>query len=167
MAYMLSAWLSMEHRQEQMFATCDCVAACLAAKPRDWQAQVKGLPKAEVKRRNLSYADLADKLSAVGVRDNKRNISIKIGRGTFTAVFLIQCLTAIGCNTLHCRFRPIADSHSGALRTAERAVAIQSLSDARLIHILQLDDSDDDGPDSLRRMVEAAIARRKKEGRQQ
>jgi hypothetical protein len=49
----------------------------------------------------------------------------------------------------------------------ERAVAIQSLSDAQLIHILQLDDSDDDGPDSLRRMVEAEIARRKKEGRQQ
>jgi hypothetical protein len=46
----------------------------------------------------------------------------------------------------------------------ERGIAIQSLSDAQLIHILQLDDSDDDGPDSLRRLVEDEIARRKKEG---
>jgi len=43
--------------------------------------------KAELKRRNLSYADLADKLAAIGVKDNERNISNKIGRGTFTAVF--------------------------------------------------------------------------------
>ena len=52
----------------------------MAAKRRDWQAQVKGLLKAELKRRNLSYADLADKLGAVGVKDSERNISNKISR---------------------------------------------------------------------------------------
>lgn len=73
----------------------------MAAKTRDWQAQVKGLLKAELKRRNLSYADLADKLAAVGVKDNERNISNKIGRGTFTAVFFVQCMDAIGARTIH------------------------------------------------------------------
>lgn len=73
----------------------------MAAKRKDWQAQVKGLLKAELKRRNLSYADLADKLAEVGVKDNERNISNKISRGTFTAVFFVQCLEAIGCKTLH------------------------------------------------------------------
>ncbi len=67
----------------------------------DWQAQVKGLLKAELKRRNLSYADLADKLAEIGVRDSERNISNKIARGSFTAVFFIQCLEAIGCRMLH------------------------------------------------------------------
>lgn len=67
----------------------------------DWQARVKGILKAELKRRNLSYADLADRLGAIGVKDNERNISNKIARGSFTAVFFIQCLTAIGCHTLH------------------------------------------------------------------
>jgi hypothetical protein len=73
----------------------------MAAKTRDWQAIVKGLLKAELKRRNLSYAHLADKLAAIGIKDNERNISNKIGRGTFTAVFFVQCMEAIGCRTVH------------------------------------------------------------------
>jgi Domain of unknown function (DUF6471) len=71
------------------------------AKTKAWQAKVKGLLKAELKRRNLSYADLADKLGAVGIDDNERNISNKISRGTFTAVFFVQCMEAIGCQTIH------------------------------------------------------------------
>jgi Domain of unknown function (DUF6471) len=73
----------------------------MAAKRKDWQAQVKGLLKAELKRRNLSYADLAEKLAAIGIKENQRNISNKIGRGTFTAIFFIQCMEAIGCQTIH------------------------------------------------------------------
>ena len=70
------------------------------AKPRDWQAKVKGLLKAELKRRNLSYGDLAEKLAAIGIDDNERNISNKVSRGTFTAVFFVQCMEAIGCHTV-------------------------------------------------------------------
>lgn len=73
----------------------------MAAKSRDWQAQVKGLLKAELKRRSLSYADLAAQLAAIGIKDNERNISNKIGRGTFTAVFFVQCMEAIGAKTIH------------------------------------------------------------------
>ena len=72
-----------------------------AKKSKDWQAQTKGLLKAELKKRNLSYADLAEKLAAVGIKENERNISNKIGRGSFTAVFFIQCMEAIGCRTVH------------------------------------------------------------------
>lgn len=68
---------------------------------KDWQAQVKGLLKAELKKRNLSYADLAEKLRAIGVNDSERNISNKISRGSFTAVFFVQCMEAIGCRTIH------------------------------------------------------------------
>lgn len=73
----------------------------MAARRKDWQAQVKGLLKAELKRRNLGYADLAEKLAAIGIKDNERNISNKIARGTFAAVFFIQCMEAIGCKTIH------------------------------------------------------------------
>ena len=73
----------------------------MASKTKDWQAKAKGLLKGELKRRNLSYGDLATKLVAVGVKDNERNISNKIGRGTFAATFFLQCLEAIGCKTLH------------------------------------------------------------------
>lgn len=73
----------------------------VAAKRKDWQAQIKGLLKAELKRRDLTYGGLAEKLAAIGIKDNERNISNKIGRGTFTAIFFLQCLEAIGCKTLH------------------------------------------------------------------
>lgn len=73
----------------------------VAAKQKDWQAHVKGLLRAELARRNLSYAELAEKLAAIGVRDNERNLSNKIGRGTFTAIFFVQCMEAMGCKTVH------------------------------------------------------------------
>ena len=73
----------------------------MAPRRRDWQAIVKGLLKAELARRNLSYADLAEKLAAIGIKDNERNLSNKIGRGTFTAIFFVQCMEAIGCKTIH------------------------------------------------------------------
>lgn len=37
----------------------------------------------------------------IGVKDNERNISNKISRGTFTAVFFFQCMEAIGVKTIH------------------------------------------------------------------
>lgn len=66
----------------------------------EWQKKVKGLLKSELKRRHIGYKELADKLEAVGVKDSERNIANKLARGSFTAVFLIQCLEAIGCHTL-------------------------------------------------------------------
>ena len=62
----------------------------------EWQAKVKGLLKAELKRRNIGYRELAERLGAMGVHDSERNIANKISRGGFTAVFLVQCLEAIG-----------------------------------------------------------------------
>jgi hypothetical protein len=51
-------------------------------------------------RRNLGYGELAEKLSAVGIHENSRNLSNKIAQGTFTAGFFISCLIAIGCHTV-------------------------------------------------------------------
>ena len=65
-----------------------------------WEAKVKGLLKSELKRRNVSYAQLVEKLDAIGVVDSEPNIRNKMSRGKFTAVFLIQCLEAIGSNSL-------------------------------------------------------------------
>lgn len=66
----------------------------------EWEAKVKGLLKSELKRRNVSYKDLTDKLAAIGVVDSEPNIRNKMSRGKFTAVFLIQCLEAIGSSNL-------------------------------------------------------------------
>ena len=66
----------------------------------DWGARAKGLLKAELKRRNVSYRKLAEKLEPLGVKETERNIANKIARGSFTAVFLLQCLEAIGARKL-------------------------------------------------------------------
>jgi hypothetical protein len=63
--------------------------------------KVKGLQKGELKRRSVTYADPVDKL--VDIIDFEPNIRNNISRGKFTAVFLIQCLEAIGCSSLHLR----------------------------------------------------------------
>jgi hypothetical protein len=68
---------------------------------RDWQATVKGAIRAELARRNLSYKDLAERLAAIGVTDSERNISNKINRGTFSAVFFVQCMEALGVHNIH------------------------------------------------------------------
>lgn len=73
----------------------------MAAKRKDWKALVKGLLKAELKRQGLSYADLAGRLAALGVKDNELNIKNKINRGTFTAIFFVQCMEAIGVKAIH------------------------------------------------------------------
>lgn len=66
----------------------------------DWQARVKGILKAELKRRNVGYRELAERLGALGIHETERNIANKISRGGFTAAFFVQCLIAVGCHTV-------------------------------------------------------------------
>lgn len=66
----------------------------------DWAERAKGLLKAELKRRNVGYRELAEKLTADGFPETERNIANKISRGGFTAAFFIQCLSVIGCTAL-------------------------------------------------------------------
>jgi hypothetical protein len=73
------------------------------AKDKAWEDRVKGLLKAELKRRNIGYRELAERLEKLGVKDSERNIANKISRGGFTAVFLVQALSAIGCQSLDLR----------------------------------------------------------------
>lgn len=68
---------------------------------QEWQNRVRGLLRAELARRGVTYDELVEKLAAIGVRESPQNIANKMSRGTFTAAFLIQCLDAIGCKTLH------------------------------------------------------------------
>ena len=67
---------------------------------KEWQDRVKGILKAEVKRRNVSYQQLSGRLADMGIHEGEKNIRNKISRGGFSAVFLVQCLEAVGCQTL-------------------------------------------------------------------
>lgn len=65
-----------------------------------WARRARNLLKGELARRGVSYTDLAALLKQIGVRDSTENIRNKINRGTFSALFLLQAMTAMGCKSL-------------------------------------------------------------------
>ncbi len=67
----------------------------------DWQAKAANILKAELKRAGVTYAQLVDRLAAIGIDEKEVNVRNKLSRGKFTAAFLLQCLTAIGVHQLH------------------------------------------------------------------
>lgn len=66
----------------------------------DWAEYAKNVLKAELRRKGLSYRDLAERLAAIGISESERNLANKISRGGFTAAFFLQCMGAIGVENL-------------------------------------------------------------------
>lgn len=66
----------------------------------EWEARVANMLKAELKRHGVTYRQLVEKLAAIDVDEKEVNIANKLARGKFSAVFLIQCLKAIGAERL-------------------------------------------------------------------
>jgi len=66
----------------------------------EYEAKAKNLLKAELKRKGITYAQLAALLAERGVQETERNLNNKISRGGFTASFLLLCLDAIGVKNL-------------------------------------------------------------------
>lgn len=62
----------------------------------EWAIKAKGILKAELKRKNIGYRELAAKLTEMGTEIGEQGVTNKISRGGFSASFLIQCFEAIG-----------------------------------------------------------------------
>ena len=62
--------------------------------------RAKNILKSELKRRGITYAELAQKLTALGVQESERNLANKISRGSFTAAFFMMCMDAIGVRSV-------------------------------------------------------------------
>lgn len=66
----------------------------------EYEKRVQGILKAELKRRGVTYAQLSEKLAAMGITESEPNIRNKLARGKFSAAFMLECLTAIGVQSL-------------------------------------------------------------------
>jgi hypothetical protein len=77
-----------------------------------WAEYAKALLKSELKRKNVSYRDLAERLTAMGIPESERNIANKISRGGFTAAFILQCFAAIGSQVVRLDDMPQLAVHS-------------------------------------------------------
>ena len=67
---------------------------------KDWNQEAKGILKAEMARRHMTYKDLVEKLAATGTTETEANLRNKVSRGGFAAGFLVQCLVAMGAHSV-------------------------------------------------------------------
>jgi len=63
---------------------------------KDWAERVHRHLKAELKRANVTYEELADKMKKHGFKETKASIASKLSRNTAPAAFFIAALVAIG-----------------------------------------------------------------------
>jgi hypothetical protein len=62
---------------------------------RDWAERAARHLKAELKRADVTYEELAERLKAHGFSETKASISNKLARATVPASFFLACLAAL------------------------------------------------------------------------
>jgi hypothetical protein len=62
--------------------------------------RIRQFLKAELKRRDVTYEELARRLNELGGQETKASVANKVSRGQFTAVFFVDSLRAIGIENL-------------------------------------------------------------------
>ncbi len=65
-----------------------------------WQDHSKRHIKAELKRADVGYADLATRMSDMGLPETEGSVTTKINRGTFPAWFYMAAMKAVGTHTV-------------------------------------------------------------------
>jgi hypothetical protein len=68
----------------------------IATKEREWADRARRYVKAELKRAEVSYAELARRLKDHGLEETEASITAKLNRGTFAATFFLATMKAIG-----------------------------------------------------------------------
>jgi hypothetical protein len=68
----------------------------VGGKGEELRDRLSSFVKAELKRRKVTYADLADRLKGHGLLDeSETTIKAKLKRGSFAATFLVAALAAL------------------------------------------------------------------------
>lgn len=93
------------------------------ADEKAWEELAKNILRAQMMVNGVSYATLAERLAALGITDNELNLRNKVSRGRFTAVFLMQCLTALGADWIKVPTLAEGGRHGGAQALAKTASA--------------------------------------------
>ncbi|TPK70772.1 hypothetical protein FJ527_28265 [Mesorhizobium sp. B2-4-18] len=67
-----------------------------ATTEKEWAERAARHLKAELKRANITYDDLAERMKAHGFNETKASIANKLARATMSAHFFLASLAAIG-----------------------------------------------------------------------
>jgi hypothetical protein len=63
---------------------------------REWAEKTQRFVKAELKRADVTYEELANRLRAMGLQETKISIASKLSRAGFSASFFLATMKAIG-----------------------------------------------------------------------
>jgi hypothetical protein len=66
----------------------------------DWKRKASQLLRAELVKEGISYAQLATKLQKADIKETERSVANKMSRGTFGFNFFLQCMHALGKNSV-------------------------------------------------------------------
>ena len=72
----------------------------MAASSKEWTDKAGKHLKAELKRAGVPYAELARRLTEMGISETDTSVAAKINRGAFPAWFLFAVMKAISVGTL-------------------------------------------------------------------
>jgi hypothetical protein len=67
----------------------------LTEREREWGAKASRFIKAELKRADLGYKELAERLNNHGMEETETSITGKLARGTFATSFFLACLAVL------------------------------------------------------------------------
>jgi len=67
---------------------------------KEWAERVHRHLKAELKRANVTYEELATLMKKHGFKETKASIASKLSRNTAPAAFFVAALVAIGCEAV-------------------------------------------------------------------
>jgi len=67
---------------------------------KEYETRIGQILRGEIKRAGHTYASLTALLNEAGIEEKEANVRNKIGRGKFSAAFMVQCLEAIGVHEL-------------------------------------------------------------------
>jgi hypothetical protein len=67
----------------------------LAKSEEEWGTRASAFLKAKMKEADVTYADLAKKLRKHGLKETEAGITMKLKRGTFSAIFFLACTAAL------------------------------------------------------------------------
>jgi Domain of unknown function (DUF6471) len=67
----------------------------LTEREREWGTRASRFIKAELKKADMGYKELAERLNVHGLEETETSITGKLARGTFAASFFLACLAVL------------------------------------------------------------------------
>jgi hypothetical protein len=72
----------------------------MPTKAGNWEERTRRFLKAELKRADVTYEELAKRLNKLGLEETEASVANKLVRGTFPATFLLAVASAIGLDSI-------------------------------------------------------------------